>query len=621
MTRSQKRNILLGADVLLAPLALVVTFALLYNSPMPMTIIERAWPIFPALAGAALLASVALGIHRIKLNAYEFSAILKTAVFAALLALVYAVLASVSKSPVPEAAIILYGLIFFLMSVASRYAMLHALLWLLRRGHTSSRVLIYGAGSTGTQLAAALKTHDTIVPVAFLDDNPALHSMTVAGLSVHSPSKLRGIMQSRKVKRVLLAMPSVSQPKQQQIARRLQQMGLEVMAVPSFAQLAGEQTLVDKLTRVQPGSFLGRAELDEELPGGSLHYAGKAILVSGAGGSIGSELCRQILACRPRRLVLFEISELALYTIEKELSALNDYGTTEIVPVLGSVTDSRIVRSVMAQHGIEIVLHAAAYKHVPLVEANPLAGLVNNVLGTRTLADAAHDARVESFLLISTDKAVRPTNVMGASKRLAEIVVQDLARRSDGTVFSMVRFGNVLGSSGSVIPLFKEQIARGGPVTVTHDDVTRFFMTISEAARLVLLAGAFGRGNGPRGGDVFVLDMGKPVKIRELASQMIEAAGYSVRDRDNPDGDIEIEITGLRPGEKMHEELLIGEGLLTTPHPKILRAEERSLSELEVANILNNLRSAAASGDEEGAREVLRRWVEGYEPKSRREMK
>jgi FlaA1/EpsC-like NDP-sugar epimerase len=267
---------------------------------------------------------------------------------------------------------------------------------------------------------------------------------------------------------------------------------------------------------------------------------------------------------------------------------------------------------VMQDHGVEVVLHAAAYKHVPLVEANPIAGLANNVLGTRTLADAAHEAQVKRFVLVSTDKAVRPTNVMGASKRLAELVIQDLAKRSRGTVFSMVRFGNVLGSSGSVIPLFKEQIERGGPVTLTHEDVTRYFMTINEASRLVLLAGSFADPNRNSGGEVYVLDMGKPVRIRDLAEQMIEAAGYTVRDEVNPEGDIEITVIGLRPGEKLHEELLIGEGLLTTPHPKILRAEEGSLTELQMAAALRALRTAVAAGDAAAARAVIRDYVEGF---------
>jgi FlaA1/EpsC-like NDP-sugar epimerase len=338
------------------------------------------------------------------------------------------------------------------------------------------------------------------------------------------------------------------------------------------------------------------------------------VLVTGAGGSVGSELCRQLLLHRPRRIVLFEVSEIALYTMDRDLLDRAEGTGVEVISVLGTVTDARMVRAAMTDHAIQVVFHAAAYKHVPLVEANPIAGVANNVLGTRILADAAHDCGVERFILISTDKAVRPTNVMGASKRLAEMVIQDLAKRTTGTLFSMVRFGNVLGSSGSVIPLFKEQIAKGGPVTLTHEDVTRYFMTISEAVRLVLLAGSFADADGSRGGDVFVLDMGKPVKIRDLATQMIEAAGYTVRSDAHPDGDIDIQVIGLRPGEKLHEELLIGEGLLTTPHPKILRAREQGLTELQMASALRGLRTAVAQGDGNAARAVITTYVEGYQP-------
>ncbi|NIY97344.1 polysaccharide biosynthesis protein, partial [Salipiger sp. HF18] len=358
--------------------------------------------------------------------------------------------------------------------------------------------------------------------------------------------------------------------------------------------------------RVSPVSLddlLGRNRLEAELPGVSHAYSGRRILVTGAGGSIGSELCRQLIACKPDCVVLVDHSELGLYNIDKELRDIA-HGMT-IVPILGSVLNEQLMAEIMQEHRIEVVLHAAAYKHLPLVECNVLSGLNNNVIGTKVLADIAREAGVERFILVSSDKAVRPTNVMGASKRLAELVVQDLATRSAGTRFSMVRFGNVLGSSGSVIPLFEEQIARGGPVTLTDPKVTRYFMTVSEAARLVLLAGSFARG-----GDVFVLDMGDPVPIKKLARQMIEGAGYTVRDAKHPDGDIEIEITGLRRGEKLHEELLISPDMLTTPHHKILRAQESYLSEFEIATALKDLRSAIAGLDEDMARSVIARWVE-----------
>ncbi len=612
LNRIHKRFVFLLVDVVLAPLALLVTVMLVYASFFPVYAFQDLAYIFMILPVAAAVLSAALGIPNIKLKAFESLAILRTSAFSALLSVVLYILCREMAEPFPLVGVSLFGLIFFLISVGVRLAMLNLYLWVLRWGHRRWRVLIYGAGTTGIQLAAALKSHESVMVVAFLDDNVALHSMTVAGLRVLSPDRIEHIVQEREIDRVLLAMPSTSAPKQAQIARRLQSLGLDVLALPSFAQLVGAEALVDNLAPVEPGKFLGRKQVEEVPPDGLATYSGRSILVTGAGGTIGSELCRQLLSYQPRKLVLFEMSEVALYDIDRELRARPDAGKTQIVPLLASVTDSRAARSAMADHGINVVLHAAAYKHVPLVEANPIAGMSNNVLGTRTLADAADEAGVERFILISTDKAVRPTNVMGASKRLAELVIQDLAKRSRQTVFSMVRFGNVLGSSGSVVPLFKEQIARGGPITLTHDDVTRYFMTIAEAVKLVLLAGSFSQTGSHSGGDVFVLDMGKPMRIRDLAEQMIQAAGYSVRDHDHPDGDIEIQMIGLRPGEKLHEELLIGEGLLTTPHAKILRAREVSLSELDMAKALQTLRNAMATGDAEAARAVAAAYVEGY---------
>ncbi len=617
LNRVHKRFVFLLLDVVLAPLALMVTVMLTYASLYPVYAVGDLWTTFATLPIVAAVLSGALGIPNIKLKAFESLAILRTAAFAALLGVALYGLCRISGQRFPIVGVALFGLIFFLVSVGTRLSMLNLYLWVLRWGHRRWRILIYGAGTTGIQLAAALKSHESVVVVAFLDDNVALQSMTVAGLRVLSPDRIEDIVRDREIDRVLLAMPSASPPKQAQIARRLQSLGLDVLALPSFAQLVGAEALVDNLAPVEPGQFLGRKPMEDVPPDGMAAYSGRSILVSGAGGTIGSELCRQLLSYGPRKLVLYEMSEVALYDIDRELRARPDQGKTEIVPLLATVTDSRAARSAMSDHGIEVVLHAAAYKHVPLVEANPIAGMSNNVLGTRILADAADEAGVERFILISTDKAVRPTNVMGASKRLAELVIQDLAKRSRQTVFSMVRFGNVLGSSGSVVPLFKEQIAKGGPITLTHDDVTRYFMTIAEAVKLVLLAGSFSQSGAQQGmmqpgGDVFVLDMGKPMRIRDLAEQMVHAAGYTVRDADHPDGDIEIQMIGLRPGEKLHEELLIGEGLLTTPHSKILRAREGSLSELDMAKALQNLRNAMATGDAQAARAVAAAYVEGF---------
>lgn len=616
MSRTKKHLLLLGIDVVTSAVALVLTMMITHSSFWPAGPLAREAVMFPVLAIFAGVTSEALGIPRIKLNSFETSAILRTAFLAVVLAASFHILSGFHTPDSPGGTSVLYGLVFFLTGISARYAMLRGLLWIYRQGVERRRVMIYGAGSTGMQLEAALRTHEMIEAVAFIDDSPALQKMTVAGLPVLPPSRVEPFARLRGVRRVLLAVPSLSPPKQAQIARRFEAMGMEVQVLPSFAQLVGDEPLVDKFTSVTPGSLLGRNNLEKEIAASAAGYKGRSIMVTGAGGSIGSELCRQILSFRPRRLVLFEMSEFALYTVEMELRGLMRGAATEIVPVLGSVTDPRLVRTAIERNGVEVLLHAAAYKHVPLVEANPLPGLANNVLGTRTVAEAAHAAGVRSFILISSDKAVRPTNIMGASKRLAELVVQDLAQRSKGTVFSMVRFGNVLGSSGSVVPLFADQIGRGGPITLTHPDVTRFFMTIPEAVRLVLLAGSFAREDGACGGDVFVLDMGDPVRIHDLACRMIEAAGYTLRNDDNPDGDIEIVVTGLRPGEKLHEELLIGQGLLATPHPKILRAQENALSEIEVAVALRGLRSAVAAGDEEAARAVVARWVEGFAPAS-----
>jgi FlaA1/EpsC-like NDP-sugar epimerase len=611
LSRRQKKFFLAGIDIIIAPLAFLLARTILFDRLPDLRFFEQNWIYLFLLAGLGGVFSVGLKMPSIKLNAYESREILRTGVMAVFVTLSFALIISASDLYFSRLGIILFGLIFFLMAVAARFAMLHSLLWVLRAGQPRRRVLIYGAGRTGIQLLAALRSHDSIYPVAFIDDNPALHSMSSGGLHIYSSDRVPELTKRYEVDRVLLAMPSVPGPKIAQLARKLQKMGLTVMSVPSFAQIVGVERLVDALTPVEPDKFLGRVQVEKGMPVGAESYRGRNVLVTGAGGSVGTALCRQLLPTQPATIVLFEVSEIALYTIERKLSKLAEGTGTRIIAVLGSVTDSRMARMVMAEHRIDIVFHAAAYKHVPLVEANPIAGLANNVLGTRTLADAAHEAGVKKFVLISTDKAVRPTNIMGASKRLAELVIQDLAKRTTGTKFSMVRFGNVLGSSGSVIPLFKEQISNGEAITLTHEDVTRYFMTISEAARLVLLAGSYS--DGGAGGDVFVLDMGEPVKIRDLARQMINAAGLVVKDAENPNGDIEIIVTGLRPGEKLHEELLIGEGLLTTPNSKILRAQEQSLTELQMASALRALRTAVATGDAEAARNLVHTYVEGYQ--------
>ncbi len=606
LSRSTKQWMVLTNDVALVPVAFLAALSLQLNRPPLGAELQQHWPLLLMLLAICALIEIGMNIHRVQLKAYESRAIALSATHAVLLALSAGLIDRAVGGTLPGATFVSFAMVYLLLAVSSRAVMLKLVLSAYRH-RPKLRVLVYGAGRTGQQLVAALRTDETVRPVAYIDDNKMLQGAIVQGLHVHPPAAIARLARTKHVDRVLLAMPSVPRARLAQLSRQLEEKGLDVQTLPSFAQLAGNGVpLVEQLRPVVPGQFLGRAPLDAELPGGSETYRGTSVMISGAGGSIGSELCRQILACRPRRLVLFEMSELALYKLDQELSALATEQQVEIVPILGSVCDAPLVRRVLADQEIEIVLHAAAYKHVPLVESNPVSGFANNVLGTHTLAQAAGEAGVARFILISTDKAVRPKNMMGASKRMAELVVQDLASRSTGTIYSMVRFGNVLGSSGSVIPLFHDQICKGGPVTLTHREVTRYFMTIPEAARLVLVAGTFATG-----GDVFVLDMGAPVQIYDLARQMIEAAGYTVRDETNPDGDIEIRLTGLRAGEKLHEELLIGEGQIGTPHPKIMLAREAHLSEIEVAAGMRALRAAVTEHASAALRAVVARWVEG----------
>ena len=604
LSRPQKRAVFLLVDAVLAPLAFCAAMIGQFHFGVSgVTIV-----FLVLLMGIAAFASTTFGLPRFKLNAYGRHAVGPTAKFAITVALGMLGLCQVFDIQIKPAETVFFGLLMFVGSVVSRFAMLGTLLWALRHGQTSCRVLIYGAGETGQQIVLALRNHQRIVTVGFLDDSVGLQSITVAGLPVWSPARLETAMRDLEVSRVLLALPSASAAKIAQITRKLKLLGLDVQALPSFERLAGTDisAVVDVFD--QPGQFLGRTSFESHMPNSGAAYAGRVVLVSGAGGSVGSELCRQLLVHRPKALVLFERSEIALYTIERELRGLAPDVT--LIPVLGSVSDARHALNTLVDTRAEVVFHAAAYKHVPLIEANPVAGLANNVIGTQVFADAAMAAGVARFVLISTDKAVRPKSVMGATKRMAEFVIHDLSKRSANTQFSTVRFGNVLGSSGSVLPLFKDQIARGGPVTLTHEDVTRYFMTIAEAARLMLMTGVFPQSDGVS--DVFVLDMGRSVKIRDLAEQMIRAEGLSVKSAESPDGDIEIAVIGLRQGEKLHEDLSVDGEFLPTAHPKILRIKDTGLSDVAMARALNAAEAAFQSGDQLAARAVLARWVEGF---------
>ena len=473
------------------------------------------------------------------------------------------------------------------------------------------RVIIYGAGAAGAQLASAISGGQDYVPVAFVDDNASQIGTVVSGLEVYAPAELPRLVSELGASRVLLAMPSASRGRRRRILSRLEELSVHVQTLPDFSDLISGHARVDEIREVDVADLLGRDPVppNEQLFAACIHQ--RSVLVTGAGGSIGSELCRQILKQSPKRLLLLEISEAALYLIDRELRrvATSDKLPTEIIPLLGSAHHRNRVRDVLRAYAVDTVYHAAAYKHVPLVEHNMIEGVHNNVFGTLHTAQACIEAGVSSFVLVSTDKAVCPTNVMGATKRLSELVLQGLNDRGCPTNFSMVRFGNVLASSGSVVPLFREQIRAGGPVTVTHPEIIRYFMTIPEAAQLVIQAGSMAQG-----GDVFVLDMGKPVRIKDLAEKMIHLMGLTVKHDDNPEGDIEIQYTGLRPAEKLYEELLIGNNVMGTEHPMIMRAEEDLLAWTELQPVLDELWESCMALDCERARQLLLTTVAGYTP-------
>lgn len=471
------------------------------------------------------------------------------------------------------------------------------------------RVLIYGAGNAGRQLAAAMANSHEMRVVGFLDDDDRLHGHVLNGLSIYSPADLPGLVTSLQVSTVLLAIPSVSRHRRNEMIAQMLRAHVQVRTLPAVSELAQGMVSTSDLRELDIDDLLGREPVAPNHILLGRNITDKVVLVTGAGGSIGSELCRQILSVNPSTLVLIEQSEFALYEIQQELQEKIEDSATLLVPVLASVRDAQRLNEIFTDWKPDTVYHAAAYKHVPLVEHNPIEGIRNNTLGTLTAARAAAEHGVSDFVLISTDKAVRPTNIMGASKRLAEMALQALAATAPKTRFSMVRFGNVLGSSGSVVPKFRRQIRDGGPITLTHPDITRYFMTIPEAAQLVIQAGAMAKG-----GDVFVLDMGDPVKIMDLATRMIELSGLCVRDDNNPEGDIEIEITGLRPGEKLFEELLIGNNPRPTSHPRIMKAHEEFLAWPVLLEKLQRLESLLEQRNVEGTKDLLTELVSGYVP-------
>jgi FlaA1/EpsC-like NDP-sugar epimerase len=606
LPRRSKRAIMVAADAIALPLALTAALWLRFGSLSPSGDSFLWYLLASALLSVPVFAR--LGLYRAVIRfmgpqaafAVLAGVTLSTAL---LLALNYSGWAGHQ----PVQVFLIYWALALVYAGGSRMFMR----WLLlsdRRG--ADRVVIYGAGRAGTALARALTGSSTVVPVAFVDDDASLRGTLVNGLAIYNPSELPQVLARTAARRVLLAMPTLSVRRRREILAGLEPLSVHVQKVPDISALVAGGARVEDIQDIDAADLLGRSPVPPNHVLLDACIRGKSVMVTGAGGSIGAELCRQILPLGPSQLLLFEMSELALYNIERELRLENERAGlgVEIVPLLGNAHHRHRVREILQSFGVKTIYHAAAYKHVPIVEQNVIEGLHNNVIATWHAAEAAVECRVETFVLVSTDKAVRPTNVMGATKRFAEIVLQGVQQRGNSTRFCIVRFGNVLESSGSVVPLFREQIRTGGPITVTHPDVIRYFMTIPEAAQLVLQAGSMATG-----GDVFVLDMGKPIRIVDLARRMVQLAGLTVRTDANVDGDIEIRFTGLRPAEKLYEELLIGQNASGTEHPMIMRAAEHALPWADVQLLLDELANVLRRFDCPAARGVLARAVREYE--------
>lgn len=618
LPRFAKRLIVLAGDAGLCALTVWLAFYLRLDLWLGFSEVYFQ-PVRAAMASMLLALPIFIkhGFYRVIFRHSGLSALgMMLRAFALYAALYAALIAGIGISGVPRSVGIIQPMLLLLAVGASRALARYWLGGLYReqlRRSSLPKVLIYGAGSAGRQLAAAIANSHEMRAVGFLDDDGRLHGQIVNGLPIHSSDALEEIIAAENISTVLLAFPSASRRRRNEILERIRSARVAVRTLPNMSDLIQGRVSAADVHDLDEDDLLGREPVPPDAALLAKNVAGKVVMVTGAGGSIGSELCRQIAAIGPEKLLLVEQSEFALYTIHQELREKFAEDGLEAIPLLASVQDVGRLREIMAAWSPSTVFHAAAYKHVPLVEHNPVEGVKNNVLGTLRAAQAAEESGVADFVLISTDKAVRPTNIMGASKRLAEMVLQALAARAAErggcTCFTMVRFGNVLGSSGSVVPMFRRQIRDGGPITLTHAEMTRYFMTIPEAAQLVIQAAALSQG-----GDVFLLDMGQPVKIIDLARRMVQLSGLTCKDDENPEGDIEIRITGLRPGEKLYEELLIGDHPQPTPHPRIMKAREAFLPWPQLAEKMAELEKVLAASDVNALRAMLKALVSGYTP-------
>ncbi len=610
LSRRQKQLIAVGTDLIFLPLIMLLAIWLRFD-----VINQSTWSQFgPLVVTAPLIAIpifIRLGLYRAVMRFVDQKIV--TVVIYGVSMTVFTLLAlSIYFHPgiLSRAMFGIFWICAVMYMLASRF-MARAILVGIGNNRHAIRVAIYGAGHTGAQVAAAFSSSYEYVPLFLIDDKAELQGAIIAGMPVYPSTGLAVLVPKYGIQEIHLVMPSISKKAQKLILNQLEPLHVRVRVTPPLRDLLNGELSVKDLREIEIEDLLGRDAVEPVATLIGACITGKTVMVTGAGGSIGSELCRQILLRKPQRLILFDMSEYALYSIEKELAGMKEQVSpgSEILPFLGSVLDAQKCQKILTTFAVQTVYHAAAYKHVPLVEQNPIEGVCNNVFGTLSIAECAIKAGVANFVLISTDKAVRPTNVMGSTKRLAELILQAMSDQQTKTRFCMVRFGNVLGSSGSVVPLFREQIKAGGPITLTHPEITRYFMTIPEAAQLVLQAGSMGSG-----GDVFVLDMGEPIKILTLAQRMVHLSGLSLQSESNDSKAIEIQHVGLRPGEKLFEELLIGDNVGGTEHPLIMRAEESKIDWPVLQVILRRLELACQSFDYVEVRKLLIEAVKEYQP-------
>lgn len=610
MPRPLKRTALFLLDLIIIPLAYLIALNVRVQDQTTYILHSDAVPQIVTVTLFGSIVVLVLGLPKIKLHAIESRAVARIGLAGMLMSVIAGLVGGMAAHADTAVISLLFGGVFFLIALGGRMFVLFSLLALRERELSRKPIAIYGAGSAGIRTASVLQTSFDFRPVMFVDDSPHIQGTIVSGIPVRAPAILKSMIERGRIRHVMIAIPSASVQRQEKVAAELKALGCMVNFAPSMEELVSN-VVATPSAPVNPKDLIPRATINLDTPKVARAYADRVVMVTGAGGSIGSELCRQLLDRGVRRIVMFELSEYALYTVDQEIRPLADEQGIEVAARLGSVTDPIRLRQVLLDEEVEIVLHAAAYKHVPLVEDNEVPAAKNNVLGTVIAAQEAAAAGVSRFILVSTDKAVRPSSVMGATKRLAELAVQDIQSRVTGTKYAMVRFGNVLGSSGSVLPLFMHQISQGGPVTITHPKMERYFMTIPEAARLVLLAGAFAEGD-----EIFVLDMGDPVKIVDIAKRLITLSGHRVK-TDTNNGDIEIQFIGMRPGEKLVEELVTDKrNLIATQNDKIFLANEPRVKPRVVQAALRRLEMAITDADNAAIRSILSETIPDFTGKA-----